>query len=192
MQSPTPEQKKGTDPLKSRGQSPFSARPRNRRWIWFFVTLSVLTLAAIIIQVWYNLGQQLTLQQLHDAQARWKEKGPRDYDLEYTLKKTDGTDRYAVQVRNGKVLSVLRDASGGIQETNWQPEEERLYRYRDMPALFGFLEDFLQRDTQSGIPRTFATATFDAKDGHLIHYVRSVMSKRERQEITVQFLARNS
>ena len=37
-----------------------------------------------------------------------------------------------------------------------------------------------------GSPRTFTSVLFDPVDGHLIHYVRSVASKRERQEITVR------
>ena len=80
-------------------------------------------------------------------------------------------------VRSGKVVEALR---------NGQPQEERLYRYQDVPALFSFLEEFLERDSQPGSPRVFATARFDAQDGHLIHYVRSVMSTRERQEIDVK------
>jgi hypothetical protein len=156
--------------------SPAPAR-RGRGWIWFFALLLVLTIAAITVQVWYNLGQQLTSAKLEAARERWKKAGPRDYDMEYTIKKLDGSETYNVRVRQGKVVSALRN---GI------PEDTRLYHYRDVPALFGFLEDFLTRDAQAGAPRTFATATFDPQDGHLIHYVRSVMSARERQEINVQ------
>jgi hypothetical protein len=174
MQSPTPEQEQG--------RSPFSPRPRNRGWIWFFVALVILAVAAIVIQVRYNLSQQLTRSQLQSAEAKWKAKAPSDYNMDYTFKKVDSTETYSVQVRNGKVLSVLHDG---------QPQEKRLYRYADMSALFGFLEEFLDRDSQEGSPRVFATATFDREDGHLIHYVRSVMSTRERQEITVKFHAKN-
>jgi len=145
--------------------------------MWFFGLLVLLTIVAISIQVWYNLGQQLTSQKLEGARELWKRGGLRDYDMEYTIKKIDGSETYNVQVRQGKVVSASRDG---------HPEETRLYRYRDMPALFGFLEDFLAQDTQPAAPRTFATASFDPQDGHLIHYVRSVMSTRERQEINVQ------
>ena len=55
-----------------------------------------------------------------------------------------------------------------------------------MPALYGFIEEFMQQDSQPGSPRTFTNVLFDPVDGHLIHYVRSVASKRERVEITVR------
>src|SRR3989442_153667 len=126
---------------------PSKGSPHSRGWIWFFVVLIILVLIAIPIPVWYNFSQQLTLEQLEAAKAKWREKGPSDYDMEYTFKKLDSTETYVVQVRNRKVISVFRDG---------QPQEERLYRYADMPALYDFLEDFLERDTQPDSPRTFA------------------------------------
>lgn len=153
--------------------------PRRRNWIWFFALLAVLTVTAISVQVWYNISQQLTPEQLEAAVARWKEKGPHDYEMEYTIRKMDDVETYAVQARKGKVISVTR---------NGQPVEERLYRYSEMPALFGFIEDFLRQDmadSQQGKRRTYATASFDPEDGHLLRYVRSVLSSRERVEIYV-------
>jgi hypothetical protein len=153
-------------------------RPRHgRTWVWFFVVLAVLTVVAVGIEVWYSFHNQLTAEQLSAAERLWKEKGPRDYEMDYTLKKVDGTEEYAVQVRNNRVVAVTR---------NGQPVEERLFHYSDMRALFGFIDEFLKQDAQPQSPRTFATATFDSEDGHLIHYIRSVMSKRERVEINVR------
>jgi hypothetical protein len=152
----------------------------NRGWIWFFAILSILAVIFIGIQIWYNQRQQLTPEQLRDARARWAEKGPHDYDLQYTIKKIDATETFDVKVRGGKVTSVVMN--GQLQLEPWQ------YRYHSIPALFGFIDDFLQIDSQPGSPRTFAVASFDPEDGHLIHYVRSVMSKRERQEMTVKLL----
>jgi hypothetical protein len=152
---------------------------RNRGWIWFFVILGCLTVAAIVVQVWFNVQQQLTPELLAAARQKWTEHGPRDYDLEYQFKKIDSTDTYQVQFRGGKVILSIE---------NGQLEPERLFHYRDMRALFTFIEEFLDQDRQPGRPRTYVTASFDAKDGHLLHYARSVMgvmSKRERQEITV-------
>jgi|GEM_PF-1339900 len=149
---------------------------RNRGWVWFFVILGCLTVAAIVVQVWFNVQQQLTPELLAAARQKWAEKGARDYDLEYQFKKIDSTDRYQVQVRGGKVVLSIE---------NGQLEPERLFHYRDMRALFTFIEEFLDQDRQPGKPRTYVTASFDANDGHLLHYTRSVMSKRERQEITV-------
>src|SRR4029077_9572557 len=111
------------------------ARPhRNRGWIWFFVILGCLTIVAITVQVWFNAQQQLTPELLGQARRSWNERGPHDYDLEYQFKKDDSTDKYQVEVRGGKVVLATR---------NGQVEEERLYRYADMRALFRFIEDYL-------------------------------------------------
>ena len=40
-------------------------------------------------------------------------------------------------------------------------------------------------DREPGGPRAFVKATFDAGDGHIVHYVHSVMKTRERLEVTV-------
>ena len=149
---------------------------RGKQWIWFYALLAFLTLTAIAVQVWYNLNSQFTAEQMAMARARWNSKVPLDYDMEYTIRQLESTDTYDVKVRRGKAVSVAR---------NGQPLEERLFRYSEMPALFSFVEGFLEQDAEPGKPRTFAIAAFDPLDGHLLHYVRSVMSKRERQEITV-------
>jgi hypothetical protein len=157
-------------------------KPRtNHGWIWFFIVLAVLTLAAIAIQIWYNPTVPLTAPLLAEAQARWKEHGPRNYDLDYTIKKIENTEKFHVQVRNGKVVSVTMDG---------RALESRLYPYHTMPALFDFIEEFREQDSQPGRPRTFTSVMFDPVDGHLIHYVRSVAVRRERQEIIVRLIPR--
>jgi hypothetical protein len=152
---------------------------RRQGWLWFFVGLGVLTGIAVFVQVWYNAGQQLTDIKLNAARAKWKENGPHDYDMEYTIRQSDEPgDNYVVQVRQGKVTNATR---------NGEPLAERLYQYQTMSALFSFMEEFLERDGKAGNPRAFAVAVFDPGDGHLVRYVRSVMSTRERQEIRVKF-----
>jgi hypothetical protein len=152
---------------------------QGRAWIWFFAVLIVLTLTGITVQIWYNARQQLTWEQLIGAEQLWKQKGPPDYDLDYTIKKIGSTDVYHVQVRNGQVVSAT---------CNDQPLPERSYHYQDMPHLLGFIEEFWRQDHPESepAPRVYATATFDPQDGHLLHYVRSVTAKRERVEITVE------
>jgi hypothetical protein len=157
-----------------------SSRP-GRAWVWFFVVLGALALTAIVIQIWYNWSHQLNADQLAEAEAVWKEKGPRNYDMEYTVRKIDGTEVYAVKVRNGKVMSVLRDS---------RPVEQRLYHYSDMMGLFDIIEKFIAHDTPNGSEpkhRVFTRAEFDRHDGHLLHYVRSVAFTHERVEIIVDF-----
>jgi len=149
-------------------------RRRSRGWLWFFVILIALTITSITVQISFNLSQQLTQQKLEAARAHWREAGPRDYDLEYTIEKIGSKETFQVQVRDSKVVASTRDG---------QPEEPRLFRYRDMLYLFTLMEDFLEHDTQPGMPRTFASAIFDQADSHVIRYVRSVKSTLERQEI---------
>ncbi len=152
----------------------------SRGWIWFFVILALLTLTAIGIQIWFNPTVPLTAPLLAEAKARWKEHGPRDYDMDYTNKKMESTERFHVQVRDGKAVSVLMNDKIAL--------EPRLYPWYTMPALYGFIEEFMEQDAQPGKPRTFNNVLFDPADGHLIHYVRSVASKRERQEISVRLI----
>jgi hypothetical protein len=157
---------------------PVNPPRRSRGWIWIFVTLVVLTVVAIGVQIWYNAGQQLTAEYLSEAEARWRQHGPRDYDMEYVKKVDRDEETYVVHVRQGKVTEATR---------NGVALEERLYHYQTMLALFGFIDEFWEIDHKPGSPRVFVVATFDPQDGHLIHYIRSVMSSRQRQEITVQF-----
>jgi hypothetical protein len=164
-----------TDPATPSVNSSNGPQP-NRGWIWYFGIVGVLAVAAVAGLIWYNRSQQLTPQELAEAHARWDRFGPADYDMEYRQTGSAPETR-KVRVRQGKVVWATRDG---------EPLEKRLYHYSDMPALFGFIEDFLREDAQPGKPRTFCTAAFDTHDGHLVHYIRRVMGTNERQEITVQ------
>jgi hypothetical protein len=169
--------------MTDRDPSPARTSPpsgRRHSWIWFFVVLGLVAVVAIAVSVTASLRQQLTVEQFQAARQRWREHGPSNYDMEYTLKRGDVSDTYQVHVRDGKVRALT---------FNGQPAPERLYRYSDIPALFGFIEDYLEQDRQPGRPRVYATASFDPLDGHPQRYVRSVMASGERQEIEVQFHA---
>jgi hypothetical protein len=156
------------------GRLPAPTRKRRRGWVWFFAILAVLVVAANVILWKYNSGRQLKPEQLAAAKQLWKEKGPRSYDLEYTLKgSVQGT--YQVRVRKGEVVYAEPDP---------RPLEEKEYYY-GMPALFRYIETFMKQDAQSD-KRVYVHADFDPEDGHLLHYVRRVMGTPERLEITVQ------
>jgi hypothetical protein len=144
--------------------------------MWFFAVLTILTITAIVLQVWYNKHLELTAERLAEARGLWNANGPANYDMQYVIRTLDSIETFDVEVRNKKAIAVV---------CNGQPLEERLYRYSEMPALFGYIEGFLDQDSEPGRPRTLAKATFDVHDGHLLHYVRSVASKRERQEISI-------
>lgn len=154
---------------------PKAARP-NRNWVWFFVVLVVLAVLAIGVELWFNLRQQLHRPDLEAARMLWNQKGPRDYDLEYT-KRGSASGTFVVRVRGGRVASATMDG---------QPMEPRLYPYADMGGLFDDVERFLEMDSAPGSPRSFTKAQFDPVDGHLMYYVRSVMASRQRIEIVVR------
>jgi hypothetical protein len=146
---------------------------RNYGWIWFFAIVAVLTATSLTILIRYNLGQQLSTEKLAEARALWEQKGPANYDLEYTQTGSVSETR-KVRVRNHKVVWAVRDG---------EPLEPRLYPFSDMNAWFGFLEDYLQEDSQPGKPRVFSVATFSADDGHILRYIRRIMGTPKRLEV---------
>src|SRR6266540_6659800 len=103
-------------------------RPCSRAWVWFFAVLAVLAAAAITLDVWYNLGQQLTPQQLERARELWRQQGPADYDVTWGIARQgrDG-DHYLAQVRDGRVAAVA---------VNGQPLEPARYPLYDLAPLF--------------------------------------------------------
>jgi hypothetical protein len=157
--------------------------PRNYGWIWYFAVLAVLTVTAISIWIWYSRKQQLKPEQVAKARALWKEHRPSDYDLAYT-KKGSATGTFALEVRNGKVVSVTLDGRPITRDD--RPLDPVFYPRYDMSGLLDDIDQFLRLDAEPGKPRTFTIAAFDPDDGHLIHYVRRVMGGTERIEITVQ------
>ena len=43
--------------------------PSRYRWVWYFVVLGGLTAAGIAANIWFNLRQQLTPEQLESARV---------------------------------------------------------------------------------------------------------------------------
>lgn len=152
-----------------------ATRTSNAGWIWFFVVLALLTVAAVATLVVFNLRQQLTPEKLAEAQALWKEKGPPDYDLEYT-KEGSVSQHLHVEVRGGKVVGLTDDG---------RPLERRLYPSYDMAAVFGDLKRFLELKGEPGGGRKFLRAQFNADDGHVEKYVYSDPKTRQRIEVTI-------
>jgi hypothetical protein len=152
-----------------------SPPPRNRRWIWFFVVVFVLTAVATIIGRISIARQQLKPEQLAAAEARWQAKGPRDYHLTYTIAKLNSADeRYVVEVRGGKAVAAAVDG---------RPEDIERLRYYGMTSLYDYIQGFLDEDAKPDSPGAFVTADFGETDGRLRNYRRSVRSRRERVEI---------
>jgi hypothetical protein len=159
---------------------------KSRNWVWFFAILAVLAISGVSYEVWYNLHQQLKPAELNTARRLWEANGPFDYRLEYKVDTspepaTSTPDQYTVVVRGGKVVSVKS------VEDRRLPAKELVFG--TMAELFDFIMKQQADDAEPGRPRPFVKATFDPDDGHVVHYVRSVMRTGERLEISVRLEA---
>jgi hypothetical protein len=160
-----------------------SQKPRPpRRWVWFFLVLGVLGVAGVTTEIWSNLSQQLTLEKLAAARAHWQANGPRNYIVSYEVKREEMPDpappsgaRYTVRVKDGRAV-----------DSDDRPLPRGPLEYGSMDDLFDRIEQRLRADQEAGGSRPFVKATFDDQDGHVVHYVRSVMKTRERIEISVK------
>jgi hypothetical protein len=158
----------------------------NRGWIWFFVILAVLAVAAVAILwaaiLWIdNVNPQLTKEQFEAARKLWSKKGPRDYILTIT-KEGSAQGTYVATIRAGDVESVVEKVPGGKD----RPLEKRLYSYYDMTALFDDLQRFLEFKNDPSKGKVFLRAHFAPEDGHIQEYVYSNSTDRQRVRVVVQ------
>jgi hypothetical protein len=189
----------GTSSTRGEGEIRVARRERNRGWIWFFVVLSVLGAAAVVIPIVYNLSLQLTPEQVAQARERWRTAGLADYILDYQQKHTRGavTEEtvYRVLVNGRRVTGVICDGeltllSGDAPALVLGPWPALLpgpCGARDVDGMFDHMEGQLRED-RSLPRRPYATATFDSRDGHPTRYVRRIGGGAERLEWTVKLL----
>jgi hypothetical protein len=176
--------------------STLRSRP-NRRWILFFLVLSLLGATAVVLPLAYNLSILLRPEQLADARRKWQEKGLSDYDLAYLYhlehEGEETKDQYLVRVRGGRVVSATVNnevlaidrslavvAGPGLLAGSF--DDPRRY---GVPAMFDEMEAALRQDAAAG-QRNFATATFDPRDGHPLRYVHRIRGTRDRLEWTIK------
>lgn len=172
-----------------------SPRPKNRLWIWFFLTVTALTVAATVFLAWFNLQVQLTPEKLADQRARWGKERPADYEVVFTVREnaTPAAEsfraglglepnapegeavKYQVLVREGLVVEA-RENERLLPRDCW----ERL----TMEHLFGIAQDRMDSDRAAN-RRVYVRARFEEKTGGLLEYVRRVMRSRERQEFAL-------
>src|SRR5215470_12415738 len=81
---------------------PMPTSKRSGRWLMIFCLLILAAFATVIAIGMFNMRNRLTPEALEAAQKKWRESGPADYDLIYTIERrgTTGPDRYVVKVRN--------------------------------------------------------------------------------------------
>lgn len=167
---------------------PLSPKRRSRGWVWFFAVLIALTVTAVVVEIWYNVNQQLTPRQVEAARTLWREHGPSDYEIEYIIKRQErkddqtaprrpgaGEEKITVAVEGGKVVSTIREG-GTARKTGEQP-------FGTMETFFDYVEQQLGADAEPGGPRVFVTAVCDRQNGRILRYIRSVRSTRERLEV---------
>ena len=165
-------------------------RPTSYRWLWYFIAMCVLVASGIAANVWFNLSQQLTLEQLEANRQLWNDKGPRDYRLKYTIKEEVNPDparmapqRYTVEVLDGRITAVFGPDNKMLDPHDLEPGD---FEFDSMDSLFAVIEKQLRIDADPARPRAFVKATFSARDGHIMHYVHSVMRTRKRLEVSVE------
>jgi hypothetical protein len=169
----------------------------NRRSIWFFGLLAVLGAVAVTLPIIYNLREQLLPEQVAEARRRWEEHGTRDYDLSYQVRydREQQVDEYKIKVRGGKVVSVVRnnevrmfeDAAAlvlGLPCLALEHPDEN-FQQHTVENFFKSIEAILHEDSTAA-KRNYATASFDAVDGHPLHFVHRVAGTGRRLEWTIK------
>ncbi len=153
---------------------------RPRGWIWFFIALAVLGTAAVTLPLLYNLSIQLRPEELTAARQRWEKNGLRDYDLQFQEKITQNGEQtesnWFVEVRDGRPTEVTRDD---------QKLPASDYPNVTVEGQYAEIERGFQLDQAEGARRNYATAAFDQRDGHPVHYVRRVRGSGDRLEWNV-------
>jgi hypothetical protein len=152
------------------------------------VLLAGLAVTAMVLPILYNLGQQLRPEQLKEARQLWREAGPADYDLTYSVQydREPLAERHVVLVRGGRIVwascegevvqvspaigALIGLAAGGHGQGG-----------RDIPAIFAHLEDLLRQEGESK-RRNLLVAVFDPKTGWPRRFIRRVSGTSTREE----------
>ncbi|MBY0232916.1 MAG: hypothetical protein K2W96_26840 [Gemmataceae bacterium] len=153
----------------------------------FFLVLAAMCVAAIALPIVYNLGQQLTQGQLDEAKARWREKGPEDYDLTFNIYQDRDPKplRHLVAVRKGEVVfaavegvpSHVSPALGAALGLPMGGKEPAF----TVPLVFAHLQAMLDEEAEDG-RKNFLVAVFDKETGFPRRFVRRVRRSSTREE----------
>jgi hypothetical protein len=183
-----------------------AAADKNYVWIAFFLMLAFLAGLGISIPWWYNRSLQLRAEEVPAARARWEKSGPADYDLEYMAKiDEDEPSEYHVAVRSGRVDWVWSHGGGLVLSEDYADtlgaavggavwcgaasvaSADDLNQQYTINAFFALIEAKMTGDVAVG-GSNYATAMFDAADGHPLRYIHRVRRSTERIEINVRLL----
>jgi hypothetical protein len=172
-----------------------SNKPSSGRWRWvsFFVLLTVLAAVGVTLPIVYNLNQQLTPEQLRQAQQRWQANGPKDYDLTYaiTYDRERLAERHVVLVRGGEVVfescegEVVQMAPALSAAVGFPLGGAAEGAGRDVPSIFKHVETLLS-EANTAQRRNFIVAVFDPREGYPRRFIRRVRGTKTREEWDVR------
>lgn len=158
---------------------------RGGRWLLVLCLLILAGFATVIAVGMFNVRNRLTPEALDQAQKKWRESGPADYTLIYTIERrgTTGPDRYVVKVRNKLAVEAT---------VNGLPEPADRLVYYGMNALFKYIQDFQELDskgkTKTKDEGVATRASFDTQTGALVWYSRRKLGSDEHVDLTVESL----
>jgi hypothetical protein len=168
---------------------------RSSRWRWVavFAVIAALAVGGILLNVWWNLDQQLTPQKLEQAEALWRANGPKDYDLSYqvTYDRERLAERHVVLVRGGEVAfascegEVVEMAPALAAVVGFPLAGSAAGAGRDVPAIFAHIRELLEKEQATG-RRNFIVAVFDPQQGYPRRFVWRVRRSDRREEWDVR------
>jgi hypothetical protein len=113
------------------------------------------------------------LEGLKAAREKWDAAKVEDYDLKAVVSGSPG-GAYEVKVRGGVVVEARFEGKDNPAARDWA-----------VPGLFKVLQEDAERDAKPGSPKSYTRVEFDAKDGHLIRYVRASQEQNVAIEVTL-------
>lgn len=136
--------------------------------------IALIALLALAIAARQGAAPTVTTEDLRAALARWRQHGPRDYDLAVVVSGAQ-TGRYEVRVRDGRPIAAQRDG----RELN-----RRTATYWTVPGLFDVIQHDLKYvdDPQRGFnappgSTVILRAEFDPDLGLPRSYQRSILGQ---------------
>jgi hypothetical protein len=129
---------------------------------------------ALVLSSLPGAAPTVTAADLRAALARWRQQGPRDYDLVVVVSGAQ-TGRYEIQVRDGQPIAANREG---------RPLNRRTASYWTVPGLFDVIQHDLKYvdDPVRGFNAPAGSAVvlraeFDAELGFPRRYQRSILGQ---------------
>ena len=134
------------------------------------IAVGIVALAAVLFSIFRGTTLRLTPQDFDAARERWRQQGPRDYDL--TIAQTGArAGTIEVEVRDGEVTAMTVDGT--------TPSQRRTWYYWSVPGMF----DVLERDLEAAeAEQLLLRADFDPATGYPRRYERAMFRTRQQTQ----------